>query len=105
MKFYTFNGATLALMERSLREGTDPDEGEICRVDPTFPNKSKLSRKGRVQKWREIKSKLVLDEDFMAHCDAPNYRQSAREDIERIFHDSHLTAHPESLVHCSWRET
>eukprot|EP00058_Branchiostoma_floridae_P019894 XP_002605384.1 hypothetical protein BRAFLDRAFT_74204 [Branchiostoma floridae] len=26
MKFYTFNGAALALMERSLRDGTDPDE-------------------------------------------------------------------------------
>eukprot|EP00058_Branchiostoma_floridae_P021791 XP_002607281.1 hypothetical protein BRAFLDRAFT_88229 [Branchiostoma floridae] len=105
MKFYTFNGAALALMERSLREGTDPDESEICRVDPTFPNKSKLSRTGRVQKWREIKSKLVLGEDFVAHCDAPNLGLPAREDIERIFQDSHLTTHPESLIHRSWRET
>eukprot|EP00058_Branchiostoma_floridae_P012359 XP_002597847.1 hypothetical protein BRAFLDRAFT_102877 [Branchiostoma floridae] len=105
MKFYTFNGAALALMERSLRDGTDPDEGEICRVDPTFPNKSKLSRTSRVQKWREIKSKLVLGEDFVAHCDAPNHRLPAREDIERIFQDSHLTAHPESAIHQSWRET
>ncbi|XP_035688828.1 uncharacterized protein LOC118424385 [Branchiostoma floridae] len=92
-------------MERSLRDGTDPDEGEICRVDPAFPNKSKLSRTGRVQKWREIKSKLVLGEDFVAHCDTPNHRLPARKDIERIFQDSHLTAHPESAIHQSWRET
>eukprot|EP00058_Branchiostoma_floridae_P014096 XP_002599584.1 hypothetical protein BRAFLDRAFT_77684 [Branchiostoma floridae] len=30
MKFYTFNGATLALMERSLRDGTDPDEADCA---------------------------------------------------------------------------
>ncbi|CAH1230490.1 Hypp309 [Branchiostoma lanceolatum] len=41
MKFYTFNGAALVLMERSIREGTDPDDAEICEVDPTFPTKTK----------------------------------------------------------------
>ncbi|XP_066298926.1 uncharacterized protein [Branchiostoma lanceolatum] len=110
MKFYSFNGAALALMELSLREGIDPDEGEILRVDPTFPTKSKLSKTGRVQKWREIKSKLVLGQDFVAHCEAPNHRLPAREDIERIFRQSHLRTNPEcdsgaSSSHRPWRET
>ncbi|KAI8517825.1 hypothetical protein Bbelb_038420 [Branchiostoma belcheri] len=97
-------------MERSLRDGTDPSETEICEADPTFPIKTKRSKTGRVQKWREIKSKLVLSEDFVAHCEEPSHRIPRREDLERIFRESHLTTDPESAsvafsIHRSWRET
>ncbi|KAI8511803.1 hypothetical protein Bbelb_109030 [Branchiostoma belcheri] len=43
---------------------TEPSEADIYEADSTFPMKTKRPKTDRVQKWREVKSKLVLSEDL-----------------------------------------